>query len=185
MWASLFCCRIKPKRHRHSRPCWRRGSSARDASRGVLADSCLRVPLRVPPCGSIRLQRTTTFAIQHPMSLGSQWFSPKAQHGALGLDMCMPRCQTRLCGQGAHLNKEPVIWCAASCQTHPDFASRHIAPPGHKRSGFLVESAASQRHVEYFSVRLGRSRGLGWTWEDRHAVRSMSRWSQASSHDFF
>ena len=97
--------------------------------------------------------------------------------------MCMPRCQTRLCGQGAHLNKAPGIWCATSCQRHSDFATRHIAPPGHKRSGFLVESTASQRHVEYFSVRLGRSRGLGWTWEDRHVVRPMSIWPQALNHD--
>ena len=55
-------------------------------------------------------------------------------------------------------------------------------PPGHKQSCFLVESAPSQRHVEYFSVRLGRSRGLGWTWEDRHVVRPMSRWPQALHH---
>ena len=97
----------------------------------------------------------------------------------------MPRCQTRLCGQGAHVDKEPAIWHATSCQRHSDFATRHIAPPGHKRSGFLVESTASQRHVEYFSVRLGRSWGLGWTWEDRHVVRTMSRWSQALNHDIF
>ena len=96
--------------------------------------------------------------------------------------MCMPRSQTRLCGQGAHLNKERVIWHATSCQSHSDFATRRIAPPGHKRSGFLVESTASQRHVEYFSVRLGRSRGLGWTWEVRHVVRPMSRWPQALHH---
>ena len=46
-----------------SRPCWRRGSSARDASRGVLADSCLRVPLGVPPCDTTGLQKTITFEI--------------------------------------------------------------------------------------------------------------------------
>ena len=40
-----------------SRSGWTRGSSAQDASRGVLADSCLRVPMRVPPCGATRLQR--------------------------------------------------------------------------------------------------------------------------------
>ena len=68
--------------------------------------------------------------------------------------MFMPRFQTRLSGQGAHLKKEPGKWCATSCQSHSDFATRHIAPLGYKRSGFLVESAASQRHVEYFLVRL-------------------------------
>ena len=44
-----------------SRSGWMRGILAQDASRGVLADSCLRVPMRVPPCGATRLQRAATF----------------------------------------------------------------------------------------------------------------------------
>ena len=101
--------------------------------------------------------------------------------------MFMPRFQTRLSGQGAHLKKEPGKWCATSCQRHLDFATRHIAPRGHERSGFLVESAASKRHVEYFSVRLVPISGLrvdmgGPLRQDRRAVRPMSWWYQALNH---
>ena len=32
-------------------------------------------------------------------------------------------------------------------------------------------------------MQLGRSQGLGWTWEYHRAVRPMSRWSQALNHD--
>ena len=44
-----------------SRSGWMRGILAQDASRGVLADSCLRVPMRVPPCGATGLQRAAAF----------------------------------------------------------------------------------------------------------------------------
>ena len=44
-----------------SRSGWTRGILTQDASRGVLADSCLRVLMRVPPCGTTRLQRAATF----------------------------------------------------------------------------------------------------------------------------
>ena len=110
-----------------------RGAARRGVLRGAfLVDSCLRMSLKVPPCGASGLQRAKTFGSLHPMSLGSQWLSPKIEGRALELDMCVMGSQTRVRSRGAHLNKEPGKWYTTSRQRHSDFAPRFIAPLGHK-----------------------------------------------------
>ena len=110
-----------------------RGAARRGVLRGAfLVDSCLRMSLKVPPCGASGLQRANTFGSLHPMSLGSQWLSPKIEGRALELDMCVMGSQTRVRSRGAHLNKEPGKWYTTSRQRHSDFAPRPIAPLGHK-----------------------------------------------------